>query len=103
MSPHFLALKLLHLYRCLKPFKGSDDKDYAERGGQFYSTDPKCLKGAKQADEAMGMSNTDRLNTFLVELLSTDESEEEEEPAEPMDFDGKENQIELVIVESSRD
>jgi hypothetical protein len=76
-------------HRSVAPYKGSEDKAYAERGGQFYSSDPKCLKGAKQADEAMTMSHTDRLGTFLVELLSSEESEEEEAP-EPMQFNGKE-------------
>ena len=67
----------------MKAYTGSDHKDYAVRGGQFYNSDPVCRKGARQADKAMEMSREDRL-MLVEELLSTDD---ESEVGERMEFD----------------
>jgi len=57
----------------VKPFVGSDAKEF-KRGGTMFSTDPKCRRGAEEADAALKLTKDGRLNLVVV-LDSTDEDE----------------------------
>ncbi|XP_033727077.1 LOW QUALITY PROTEIN: DNA mismatch repair protein Msh6-like [Pecten maximus] len=60
----------------VQPFKGSDDKEY-QRGGQFFSHNPKVKQGTCEADKAMALTTEDRLK-LVVELQPSDNEDEEE-------------------------
>lgn len=66
----------------IKPYTGSDCKSF-QKGGQFFSLDPKCRDAANEADKAMQIER--RKRTSLVVAMETSDEEEEEE--EDMDVD----------------
>ncbi|XP_013386030.1 DNA mismatch repair protein Msh6 [Lingula anatina] len=70
----------------VKPFTGSDSADF-QRGGQFFSADPQCRKGATEADKAVASSVADRLKLVVDLQPSSDEEEEEEEGTKIDDID----------------
>ena len=51
----------IHCSRFVKLYEGSDHKDF-RRGGQFYSTKPDVVKAVDEADKALPLTLTDRLN-----------------------------------------
>ena len=81
---------MIFFTRHVEAYTSGEDPDYSTRGGKYYCSDPKCLKGTQKADEAKEMDRKDRLGTFLVMLLSSEEeSSDEEMQQEPMKFDSK--------------
>ena len=69
----------MFLHRNVRPFKGSEDKDF-QRGGAFYSTSLPVQQGADEADKSLKMSCEERLS-LVVELQPSDDEDDE------MDFD----------------
>ena len=75
------------VFRNVKPFLGSDDKEF-QKGGPYYSTSAPVIKGVEEAQKALKLSNEDRLS-LVVDLQPSDDEEDEEEEANGMDFDRK--------------
>ena len=71
----------------MNPFSGSDVKEF-QRGGTYFTSDPRCRQGATAADAALATSVEERLR-LVVDIESTDDDEEEEEPSMEVDeFNG---------------
>lgn len=66
-------------FRFIRPFTGSYCKEF-QRGGQLFSSDVKCRKGAEEADTALKLSKSDR--ALLVVAMESSDSEAEEESME---------------------
>lgn len=84
----YLSDNTLSIGRFVKPFAGSEDKQF-KQGGQFFTWDKKCRKAATEADKARSLSLADRENLVVVLESSDDEDEEEEEGMEMTLSDGQ--------------
>jgi len=65
---------MLHIYRFTKPYTGSSCKSF-QKGGQFYSADPRCKDAASEADKTMKMEKEER-SSLVVAMETSDEEED---------------------------
>jgi hypothetical protein len=61
--------------RFVKPFTGADSKE--EQRGFLMPSDPKCRKGAADAEAALKMSISDRMSLVVAVESSEEENEDE--------------------------
>ena len=67
----------MYFDRFIKPYTGSSSQSF-QKGGQFFSLDPKCRDAASQADKAMKMERGKRAS-LVVAMETSDEEDEEED------------------------